>query len=233
MRWQHPTARPARAPASSCRWPRTSGWPSRSAGSCSSRRSSSCRSWRARKPDMTLSLNISAPPAARPGSPDPARASRSAAGELDPARHLPRDVRERASAEDPDRAVGALQAAQGDRGADRDRRLRRRARCRCRGCASCRSTRSRSTRASSAGLGADPEDAAIVGALVELGHALGLDVIAEGVETDAQLEQLRELGCDAVQGYLIGPAGERGAARSAAGRRGRVATRTSAITPAA
>jgi EAL domain-containing protein (putative c-di-GMP-specific phosphodiesterase class I) len=39
---------------------------------------------------------------------------------------------------------------------------------------------------------------------VELGHALAVDVIAEGVENDVQLEQLRELGCDAVQGYAIG-----------------------------
>ncbi len=43
-----------------------------------------------------------------------------------------------------------------------------------------------------------------MGSLVELGHALGLDVVAEGVETEAQLEQLRELGCDAAQGYAIG-----------------------------
>jgi diguanylate cyclase (GGDEF)-like protein len=39
---------------------------------------------------------------------------------------------------------------------------------------------------------------------VELGHALGLEVIAEGVETDAQLAQLRELGCDGAQGFLFG-----------------------------
>jgi diguanylate cyclase (GGDEF)-like protein len=49
------------------------------------------------------------------------------------------------------------------------------------------------------------EDASIVGALVELGHALGLGVIADGVQTEAQLERLRELGCDAAQGDLIGP----------------------------
>ncbi len=50
------------------------------------------------------------------------------------------------------------------------------------------------------------EDASIVGALVELGHALGLAVIADGVETEAQLDQLRELGCDGAQGDLIGTA---------------------------
>ncbi|MBV9804865.1 MAG: bifunctional diguanylate cyclase/phosphodiesterase, partial [Solirubrobacterales bacterium] len=55
-----------------------------------------------------------------------------------------------------------------------------------------------------AGLGSDSETAGMVRALVELGHALGLNVIAEGVETLAQLEQLRALGCDAVQGYAVG-----------------------------
>ena len=55
-------------------------------------------------------------------------------------------------------------------------------------------------------LGESDEDASIVGALVELGHALGLGVIADGVDTEAQLEQLRKLGCDGAQGDLIGPA---------------------------
>jgi diguanylate cyclase (GGDEF)-like protein len=54
-------------------------------------------------------------------------------------------------------------------------------------------------------LGKSDEDAPILGALVELGHALGLAVVADGVETAAQLEQLRELGCDGAQGDLIGP----------------------------
>ena len=40
-------------------------------------------------------------------------------------------------------------------------------------------------------------------AAVELGHTLGLSVVAEGVETDAQLAQVRDLGCDGAQGYLI------------------------------
>jgi EAL domain-containing protein (putative c-di-GMP-specific phosphodiesterase class I) len=55
-----------------------------------------------------------------------------------------------------------------------------------------------------AGLGDDPEETSIVAALVELGHALGLSVVAEGVETDAQLAALRVLGCDGAQGYLLG-----------------------------
>jgi diguanylate cyclase (GGDEF)-like protein len=46
-------------------------------------------------------------------------------------------------------------------------------------------------------------DGAAVGAVVELGHALGLSVVAEGVETDEQLAQLRDLGCDGAQGFLF------------------------------
>jgi diguanylate cyclase (GGDEF)-like protein len=53
-------------------------------------------------------------------------------------------------------------------------------------------------------LGSNPEEASLVGAVVELGHALGLGIVAEGVETDLQLAQLRSLGCDAAQGYLLG-----------------------------
>ncbi|MFC4728038.1 putative bifunctional diguanylate cyclase/phosphodiesterase [Coralloluteibacterium thermophilus] len=48
------------------------------------------------------------------------------------------------------------------------------------------------------------EDAAIVSAIVALGDALELTVVGEGVETRAQLEVLSELGCDALQGYLLG-----------------------------
>jgi diguanylate cyclase (GGDEF)-like protein len=54
-----------------------------------------------------------------------------------------------------------------------------------------------------ANLGSEPGEAAIVGALVELGHALGLSVVAEGVETEAQLAHLRDLGCDGAQGFLF------------------------------
>ncbi|MDQ6914200.1 MAG: bifunctional diguanylate cyclase/phosphodiesterase, partial [Actinomycetota bacterium] len=55
------------------------------------------------------------------------------------------------------------------------------------------------------GLGLDPEDSAIVSAVISMGHALGVDVVAEGVETRKQAEQLRELGCDLAQGYLYAP----------------------------
>jgi EAL domain-containing protein (putative c-di-GMP-specific phosphodiesterase class I) len=47
-------------------------------------------------------------------------------------------------------------------------------------------------------------DAAITTAVLALGHALDLRVVAEGVETEAQLAFLRQQGCDLVQGFLIG-----------------------------
>jgi diguanylate cyclase (GGDEF)-like protein/PAS domain S-box-containing protein len=54
------------------------------------------------------------------------------------------------------------------------------------------------------GLGIDAEDTTIVEAVVNLGHSLGLSVVAEGVETPLQLSRLRDLGCDRAQGYLFG-----------------------------
>ncbi len=49
----------------------------------------------------------------------------------------------------------------------------------------------------------DPNDAIIVRAIIDLGHSLGLEIVAEGVENQAQLEFLRRHGCDHVQGYLV------------------------------
>jgi EAL domain-containing protein (putative c-di-GMP-specific phosphodiesterase class I) len=47
------------------------------------------------------------------------------------------------------------------------------------------------------------QDAAIVRAIVELGHALRLHVTAEGVETAEQRQALIGLGCDSLQGFLL------------------------------
>lgn len=52
----------------------------------------------------------------------------------------------------------------------------------------------------------DADDAAIVRAIIALGHNLGLRIVAEGVATPAQLEFLRAEGCDAIQGFLMSPA---------------------------
>ncbi|WP_432544011.1 bifunctional diguanylate cyclase/phosphodiesterase [Kineococcus sp. SYSU DK002] len=88
-----------------------------------------------------------------------------------------------------------------------------------------------------AGLGRDPSCDAVVRAVLGIGQALGLSVVAEGVETPQQADLLRRYGCDTVQGYLYSPprpesvlvevlcaglsgeaAGDRGAPAGAAGR---------------
>jgi EAL domain-containing protein (putative c-di-GMP-specific phosphodiesterase class I) len=58
-------------------------------------------------------------------------------------------------------------------------------------------------RAFVAGVTASAQDRAIVRTIVELARALGLTVVAEGVETPEQLAVLRELGCEMAQGYLF------------------------------
>lgn len=59
-------------------------------------------------------------------------------------------------------------------------------------------------RSFTAELPGDADQCAIVSAIVALAHALDIQVIAEGVETEAQREFLQGCGCDFIQGYLIG-----------------------------
>jgi len=62
------------------------------------------------------------------------------------------------------------------------------------------------------GLGWDPKDEGLVSASIELARALGLEAIAEGVETAEQLERLRALGCELAQGFYFWEPAPAGAA---------------------
>ena len=50
------------------------------------------------------------------------------------------------------------------------------------------------------------EDDSIVRSIIDLGHSLGMTVVAEGVETRAGLDRLRHFGCDRAQGWHLSPA---------------------------
>jgi diguanylate cyclase (GGDEF)-like protein len=162
--------------------------------------------WRVRKPDMRLSLNISARELADPGLPAELTEAIRAHG-LDPAA-ICLEISETAVTDGPGGVIDALERlkATGVRialddfgsGASSLARLREMP-----------IDELKIHESFIRSLGSSPEEASIVSALVDLGHALGLAVVAEGVESESQLEQLRELGCDAAQGYAIGrPVGE-------------------------
>jgi diguanylate cyclase (GGDEF)-like protein len=53
------------------------------------------------------------------------------------------------------------------------------------------------------GLGSESQDPAVVAAIVDLAHTLGFSVVAEGVENEDELAEVRRLGCDEIQGYLL------------------------------
>ena len=55
-------------------------------------------------------------------------------------------------------------------------------------------------------LGTDSDDAAICAAVLAMARQLGLNVVAEGVETQEQLDFLRQHGCHQIQGFLCSPA---------------------------
>jgi diguanylate cyclase len=61
------------------------------------------------------------------------------------------------------------------------------------------------------GLGSAGQDPTIIATVVDLAHKLGLRVVAEGVETEAELAAVTEMGCDEVQGFLLGRPGPAGA----------------------
>ena len=61
-------------------------------------------------------------------------------------------------------------------------------------------------RSFTAGMAQSRQEAAIVAAVIGLAHAFGLTTVAEGVETLAQVDRLRALGCDGAQGHYFAPA---------------------------
>jgi EAL domain-containing protein (putative c-di-GMP-specific phosphodiesterase class I) len=57
------------------------------------------------------------------------------------------------------------------------------------------------------GLGTAVQDPTVISTVVDLAHKLGLQVVAEGVETEAELRAVGAVGCDEVQGFLLGRPG--------------------------
>ena len=53
------------------------------------------------------------------------------------------------------------------------------------------------------GLGSEVQDATIVRAVIALAHALGKETVAEGIETEQQFSEIRSMGSDFAQGFLI------------------------------
>jgi diguanylate cyclase (GGDEF)-like protein len=53
------------------------------------------------------------------------------------------------------------------------------------------------------GMGTDRHSSTIVSAVISLGHSLGMDVLAEGVETEQELTSLAQMGCDQAQGFIF------------------------------
>ena len=67
-------------------------------------------------------------------------------------------------------------------------------------------------------LDVDPRTTKLVALIIDMGHALGFDVVAEGVETAAQVERLVEMGCRTAQGFWFTEAVDGDAAAQLLGR---------------
>ena len=70
------------------------------------------------------------------------------------------------------------------------------------------------------GLESDPEFAPVVRSAIDMGHGLGLKVVAEGIETEEAAVRLRDFGCDIAQGYLVRETHAAGSVRELARRQG-------------
>jgi diguanylate cyclase (GGDEF)-like protein len=84
-----------------------------------------------------------------------------------------------------------------------------------------------------AAMAAEARAAAIVSSTVDLAHAVGLRVVAEGIEDEATWSRLRAVGCDAAQGYYLSrplPAGELEAGAAAIAERARIASGVARLT---
>ena len=157
--------------------------------------------WREHRPDLTVTVNVSARQLEDMSFVTLLAGQLTAAG-VDP-RAVCLDITERAAARNPDVSVRAVQAlkALGVKIAIDDF-----------GTGSSSLSNLKQLAIDSikiheslvGGLGRDPGEAPLVRAVIELGHALGVEVVAEGVENDAQLDQLRALGCDGAHGFLLG-----------------------------
>ncbi|MBV9337727.1 MAG: EAL domain-containing protein [Solirubrobacterales bacterium] len=156
--------------------------------------------WRARKPDMTLSLNVSSAELRDPALPRAVGKALEACG-LEPAA-LCLEAPERALSEDPGSVITAFEhlKAVGVRIAIDDFGAGALPLAKLRGWP-IDALKLHSSFV--ADLDSSPRAASLLAALLDLGHALGLQVVAKGVETQAQLAQLRVLRCDAVQGYAL------------------------------
>jgi diguanylate cyclase (GGDEF)-like protein len=157
--------------------------------------------WREHRPDLTITVNVSARQLEDMSFVTLLSGQLTAAG-VDP-RSVWLDITERAASRNPDVSVRSVQAlkALGVKIAIDDFGT---------GASSLASFKQLAIDAIKiheslvGGLGRDPGEAPLVRAVIELGHALGVEVVAEGVENDAQLDQLRALGCDGAHGFFLG-----------------------------